>query len=112
MKTLLICLCLFLQVPSSSPDCEAYYNKVLKPLDIKGKVAAKESLQDGYLFKIKQDSGKQIEVKLLKNKTGREIFWFAQPGSIIIKKSGACDIHLLTPTLDGYKGRIFDKLCD
>lgn len=113
MKILLMCLCLLLQVPSVPSDCEAYYDKELKPLDIKGKITEKAMLEKYYLFKIKQDSGKQIEIRLLRNGVGRQIYWFAQPGSIILKKAGAKDIHLLTPTVDGgYKGRVFEKLCD
>lgn len=112
MKVLLIYLFACLQnLPPI--DCASFYEKELKSLLIKGTVIEKKLTDDYYIIKVKQDdTGKQISFKLLKNNSGREIYWFAIKGSIIRKKSGHYDLHFLNPTPDGgYKGRIFDNLC-
>lgn len=106
-------LLFFTLIFSFSLHVDPFYEKELIPLDIKGKVIEKQLKEDYYVVKVLQDDGSLINFKLLKRKVEREIYWFIIEGSIIKKKSGKCDLHVLTPTpAGGYKGRIFDQLCE
>lgn len=112
MKIVFICLFACLQgLPSL--DCASFYEKELKPLLLEGVVVEKLLTDDYYIIKVEQDvSKKQISVRLLKNSTGRDVYWFITKGSIIRKGVGRCDLHFLKPTPnDGYEGRIFNELC-
>ncbi len=95
-------------------DCKSFYEKNL-PDEIYGKVIEKKEDTDYYRIKIKDSiQEKEIEVLLLKNKTGKEIFDFIQKESYVKKRKGNLSLSALTPMKGGggYNGQSFPDLCE
>ena len=61
---------------------------------------------------VKEEGGKEVIVRLLKNQTGKSIFLFALDNSLISKRKGETALHVLAPISNGFKGRIFPDLCE
>ena len=113
MKTLLL-LFTFLFCQSIENDCKSFYEKNL-PDEIYGKVIEKKEEPKNYLIKIDDSlQEKQIEIFILKNKTGKEIFKFIQKESIIKKRKGQLGVSILTPMKKGggFEGHAFPDLCN
>lgn len=114
MKLLLL-LFLFIQgLTGDKPDCKAFYEKTLVPMSVKGEVVKKEKTDDYYLFYVKNenDNGKEVVIRLLKNKTGRMIFMFAIDKSMFIKAKGEAVVRVVVPVKDGLNVQVFPDLCE
>lgn len=113
MKTLLLLFALlFCQVPTDN-NCKEFYEKNL-PEEIYGKVTDKKEEANYYRIKIDDSiQKKEIEVVLLKNKTGKEIFDFLQKESYVKKRKGSLSLSALTPMKNGggFNGQRFPDLC-
>lgn len=113
MKTLLLLFAFLLcQVPADK-DCKDFYEKNL-PDEIYGKVIEKK--EDANHYRITIDDSvqkKHIEILLVKNKTGKEIFDFLEKESIVKKRKGNLSLSALTPMKGGggLNGQSFPDLC-
>lgn len=76
-------------------DCESFYKKTLYPIEIKGSLTMKEEQEDYFIFHIKNEDGKNITLKLLKNKTGKRIFNAAREKCQIFKSPNRYSISVV-----------------
>lgn len=114
MKLLLL-LFIFLQgLTGDKPVCNAFYEKTLSPMSVKGELIKKENTDKYYLLHVKneKEDGKETTIRLLKNKIGKQIFMFAIDKSIIVKAKGEAIVRVLVPVKDGFNVQIFPDLCE
>lgn len=94
-------------------DCKAYYDKILSPLSIKGELVKKEETDHYFVLYIKNEKDdKDIELKLLKNNTGKKIFKFVDSKCIIVKRENQTVIRVAKPTNGGFDVQLFPDLCE
>ena len=112
MKTLLLLFTFLLFQNPADSDCKGFYEKNI-PDEIYGKVIEKKENDGYYRIKIKDSvQNKEIEVSLLKNKTGKEIYDFLQKESIVKKRKGSLSLSALTSIKGGgFDDRSFPDLC-
>lgn len=114
MKLLLLLFILMQSFAEKQPDCKTFYEKTLASMSVKGELVKKEKTDENYLLYIKneKDNGKEVVIRLLKNKTGRRIFMFCLDKSMIVKVKGEMGVHVAAPVKDGYIVQIFPDLCE
>lgn len=111
MKTLLLLISLFISLQADK-DCKSFYETNL-PDRIYGKVIEKVEKEEFYILKIDNSiQKKEISISLIKNKTGKEVFNFANKESILKKRKGQQGLSVLTPFEGGYNGHSFPDLCN
>lgn len=92
-------------------SCYEFYSENLDPYDIDGKIVEKKKEDNLYVLVIEQKNKKQIEVKLLPDFTGTEIFLFAKVDGFIVVRRGSRSVHLVVPVPHGLEGKIFTITC-
>lgn len=110
MNSILLLLLLNLTF-SGLPDCNEFYSEHLDPYDIDGIIKEKKKDGDFYVLVIKQKNGKEIDIRLLPDMTGTEIFLFSKVDGFIVVRRGSRSVHMVVPVPHGLEGKIFQIKC-
>ena len=93
-------------------DCDEFYREHFDSIAVKGIIFKKE-VTDSLLLIYVQDEKKEIvQIKLLKNRFGFQIYNFAQWGSDVLKYAWKRNIHIRIKYPDGsMMGKVFFDFC-
>jgi len=96
----------------SAVDCDEFYREHFDSIAVKGQILKKE-VTDSLLFIYVQDEEKGVvQIKLLKNRFGFQIYNFAQWGSDVLKYAWKRNIHIRIKYPDGsMMGKVFFDFC-
>lgn len=110
---LLLLLLIVLGSLNQISDCNTFYKETLLPLSVKGDLQEKKETEQYFILKVKNEDTEIVEIRLLKNETGKKIFNFAKDKSKIIKIKDQTTIRVLAPLGDGgFFVQLFPDLCN
>jgi aspartyl-tRNA synthetase len=114
MKAIVIFLFVFvcISTPLSSTSCKEYADKYIKPLIINGFVKQKQDKGKMYIINVKNNDGKIVVFKLLKNKTTTTLFSFIGDSTLIIKNENEVYTRVAVFYNKSINVQHFETLCD
>ena len=93
-------------------DCDEFYREHFDSIAVKGKIFKKEVTDSLLLIYVQDEEKGVVQIKLLKNSYGYQIYNFAQWDSDVLKFAWKRNIHIRIKYPDGsMMGRVFFDFC-
>lgn len=93
-------------------DCDEFYREHFDSIAVRGQIFKKEVTDSLLLIYVQNEKKEIVQIKLLKNSFGFQIYNFAQWGSDVLKYAWKRNIHIRVKYPDGsMMGRVFFDFC-
>ena len=93
-------------------DCDKFYRENFDSIAVEGIICKKEISDDLLLIYVKDGKRGMVQLKLLKNHYGFQIYNYAAWGSDVLKYAGKRNIHIRVKYPDGsMMGKVFFDFC-